>query len=388
MCRRWPAALLLSTFLLACCPAAYGQSSSSALINEALDKQVKLNISNQTIPQAIQKIADETGVRIEVSPRVYDLLPWGEQTTINAKIENQTLRGALAAITRKLGLTFELKDEAVELQPLPSLRRLGRRATVDELGVLDLLARAPLEPTTDRPSVKQLLAAVDGKLEAAKSTFAIENRAFGDNAGSVQIPVARNATLLDALEAIPQNSDATWYPWGSTLVVQEKADHYRDQLGKTFTARYNGVDIAQVLSELSSRSGVPFVIEPGAVQRIPQDARIVKLTLDAAPIQQALENIAGFTGLAWSVSDKGVYIWNPSTAGANQTREPSVGLLTLDNGVQVVLRESQVPPDLREYIRHKTEQQFEKMRVQMKEEGFKPTSQPTTKPASKPSEDL
>ena len=387
MRRRWlAAAVLLSLFVLACSPAAFGQSSS-ALINEALDKQVKLSIANQTIPQAIQKIADETGVRIEVSPRVYDLLPWGEQTTINAKIENQTLRGALVAITRKLGLTFELKDEAVELQPLPALRRLGRRATVDELGVLDLLARTPLEPQGDRPSVKQLLAAIDSKLEAAKSTFAIENRAFGDNGTAVQIPVARNASLLDALEAIPQNSDATWYPWGSTLVVQQKADHYRDQLGKTITVRYNGVDIAQVLSELSTRSGVPFVIEPGAVQRIPQDARIVKLTLDAAPIQQALENIAGFTGLAWSVSDKGVYIWNPST-GTNQTREPGVGLLTLDNGVQVILRESQVPPDLREYIKHKTEQQFEKMRVQMKEEGFKPSSQPTTKPASRPSEDL
>ncbi len=376
---RW----LIASLLLVISPGAFGQSSS-ALINEALDKQVKLNIANQTIPQAIQKIADETGVRIDVAPRVYDLLPWGEQTTINAKIENQTLRGALAAITRKLGLTFELKDEAVELQPLPALGRLGRRATVDELGVLDLLSRTPLGPQNDRPTLKQLLAAVDSKLEAAKSAFAIENRT--DNADR-QIPVARNATLLDALEAIPQNTDATWYPWGSTLVVQPKADHYRDQLAKTITLRFNGVDISQVLSELSVRAGVPFVIEPGAVQRIPQDARIVKLTLDAAAIQQALENIAGFTGLAWSVSDKGVYIWNPSTA-SNTTREPSVGLLTLDNGVQVVLRESQVPPDLREYIRHKTEQQFEKMRVQMKEEGFKPTSQPTTKPASRPSEDL
>ena len=63
--------------------------------------------------------------------------------------------------------------------------------------------------------------------------------------------------------------------------------------------------------------------------------------------------------------------------------------------MQVVLRESQVPADLREYIRHKTNQQFEKMREMMKEEGFKPTAPatqpaatPTTKAATKQGEDL
>jgi len=87
------------------------------------------------------------------------------------------------------------------------------------------------------------------------------------------------------------------------------------------------------------------------------------------------------------VNDKGVYIWNPSTGSANN-REPTIALLTLDNGMQVVLRESQVPPDMREYIKHKTEQQLEKVRQMMKEEGFKPASQPATRPTTKQSEDL
>ncbi|HYO10316.1 MAG TPA: hypothetical protein VER17_15210 [Tepidisphaeraceae bacterium] len=368
-------------FLLAAASLPAIAQSSSALINEALDKQVKLNIANQTIPQATQTIANETGVRIDVDPQVWQLLPWGEQTTINAKIENQTLRGALQAITRKLGLTFELKDEAVELQPLPALRRLGRRANVDELAVLDLLSRTPLEAQADRVPVRQLLASVDAKLEAAKSPFAVENRAFGDDAGSLQVPVARNAMLLQALEAIPSSTEATWYPWGQTLVVRPKVDHMRDQLARAITVRFNGVDVSQVLAELQTRSGVPFVIEPGAVQRIAQDSRVIKLVLDNAPVQQALESIAGYTGLAWSVNNNGVYIWNPQQAGT-AAREPTIGLLTLDNGVQVILRESQVPPDLREYVRHKTEQQFTKIREQMRDEGFKPTSRPTTAPAA------
>ena len=58
-------------------------------------------------------------------------------------------------------------------------------------------------------------------------------------------------------------------------------------------------------------------------------------------------------------------------------------------------RESQVPADLREYIKHKTNQQFEKIREMMKEEGFKatapatqPAATPTTKAATKQVEDL
>ena len=88
----------------------------------------------------METIKQTTGVPIIAAAGVYDLLPWGEQTNISAKIQNQTLRGALEAITRKLGLTFVLQDEAVELQPMPALKRLGRRASVEELDLLDALA--------------------------------------------------------------------------------------------------------------------------------------------------------------------------------------------------------------------------------------------------------
>jgi hypothetical protein len=274
----------------------------------------------------------------------------------------------------------------VQIKPLPALQRVGRRATVDELAVLDLLARTPMDPIGDRPTVKQLLDAVDAKLVANKSPFAVESR-INDSVANTHVSVARNATLLDALETIPQTTDATWYPWGQTLVVQPKADQIRGQLQKTITRRFSHTDIAQVLSELQSAAGVDFIIEPGAVQRIPGESRNVDLTFQDVPVHQALESIAGYTGLAWTVNAQGVYIWNPST-GTGGSREPSVGLLQLDNGMQIVVRESQVPPDLREYLRHKTQQQFDKMRQQMKDEGFKPSTQPATAPATQKGEDL
>ena len=381
--------LLFACALLVAASSAFAQQpKTSALINEELDKLAEFQLSG-TLPQAIKEITNKTGVPIEITPQTYDLLPWGEQTTINAKIANQTLRKALEAITRKLGLTLELRDEAIEIKPLPALRRLGRRATVDELAVLDLLSRTDLKLDAERPTVKQILAAVDNRLDELKSPFAVENRAQADAILDAPVAVARNATLLTALEAIPQATDATWYPWGNTLIIRPKADHVRDMLGKTITRSWNGVDVSQVLAELANLSGVSFVIEPGAVQRISGDSRNIRLVLENAPISQALESIAGFTGLAWSVNDKGVYIWNAGN-GSGQSREPSIGLLTLDNGIQVVLRESQVPADLREYVKYKTNQAFEKMRQQMKDENFHPTTQPaaTTAPTTRRRDDL
>jgi hypothetical protein len=358
----------------------YAQNSS-ALINAALDKQIQINSAAKTpLPQIMQDITKDTGVRIIASPDVWELLPWGDQTAIAAKIENQTLRQALEAITRKLGLTFVLQDEAVEIQPLPALRRLGRRASLQELDVLDLLASTPLGATATQTSIKELLALIDSKLDAAKSPFAVENRSGADQ----PIPIARNASMLDALEAITKNTAITWYPWGKTLVVVPKEEPIRNQLSKTVSVRFPDVDVSQVLNELASRAGIPFTIEPGAIQRIAPESRKVNLVLTNATIQQALESLAGFTGLSYTVNDKGVYIWNESKSTAGSSREANFGLLTLDNGMQVLIPQSQVPADLREYLKSKTTQHFDKIRQMMKEEGFKPpaTQPATTKPAS------
>lgn len=373
MIRVWTIGLVL----LVCAPL-LGQNTS-ALINEALDKLVKLDLDT-TLPVAMRAIGEQTGVTIEASPAVWDLLPWGEQTPIKARIEGLTLREALDAIARKLGLRFVLKEHVVQLQPVPALARLGRRSTLQELDALDLLASTPMKLGTDRPVVAQLLEAVDQKLLDGKTPFAIENRAGSAARADQQIFVPRNATVMDALESLVAETRATWYPWGKSIVIVSKEDQIRNQLSKQITIRFNGVDVQQVLTELAQRSGVDFAIEPGAVQRIAPEFRTVRLNLVDAPIRQALDSLAGFTGLGYAVRDDGVYIWNASSSPGAGSREPMIGMLQLDNGMQIVVRESQVPPDMQEYLRVKTRKELEKIRQMMREEGFKPATQPATRP--------
>jgi hypothetical protein len=361
---------------------------ASALINQALDQPMKNYSLDTTLPQAINKISNDTGVKIKEDPIIWDLLPWGRDTTVKATFSNVTLREALDVITRKLGLTMTLRDQAVEIGPMPALKRLGQRSGRDELRALDLLASKQLGLETDHPTIRKLLEAIDLKLAAEKEVqIAIENR-IGDTVSPERtIFVPRNATLMDALESLPKETRATWYPWGKTIVVVSKDEPTRRQLSKPLTIRpgERGMDISTVLTEIATRTGVMFEIQPGVLAAIPLEQRTVRGVMDNAPAQQILEVIAGATGLAYSIQDEKVMI--TSAAPDPNRREPNIGFVQLDIGMQVLVPVSQVPPDLREFIKFKMQKEIARMRKMMEEEGFKPssTTQPTTIGAPAPS---
>ncbi len=365
-------------------PPATPPKDSSGLINEALDKPVEVELKT-TLPNALQEIKNRTGVPIELAPGVLDLLPWGEQTNLDVKIANQTLRQAISAIARTLGLTYVLTPESVELRPMPALQRLGRRATVDELKVLDLLASTQLGLDKSRPTLLELVDAIDQKLVALKSDFSIEYRADASlRKEPPAVTVPRNATMAQALDAIAKDTPLAWGPWGHSVLIKSKESWTRDQLEKLVTRRFDAQDVGQVLSDLADYSGVDFTIEPGSLQRISAQSRTITLILENRSVAQVLELIAGFTGLSYSVNEKGVYIWNQSAGGpaGSSSQDPVVAMLSIPGSdVQVMLRQSDVPDDVRQYIKQSRGKAVDKLREMMKKEGFKPATQPTTKPA-------
>src|SRR5207302_8083419 len=134
-------------------------------------------------------------------------------------------------------------------EPIPALRRLARRSTANELALLEALSKENLEPS-GQMSVKALLDAVDAKLKASKSEFVVQRPSPDSINLDAQLNVPRNSMLLDALEKMSDQTSATWYPWGKSVVVLSKPDEVKRQLARTITVRYNGVDVAQVLTEL------------------------------------------------------------------------------------------------------------------------------------------
>ena len=261
---------------------------TSALINQQLDQPFELTLKDTPLPQALKQIGNATGVRIDPTESVYALLPWGDQTTINAKIANQSLRERAHRDHEKARADVCPEGRPRRASPGPGAARLGRRATLPELGILDTLSSTPLNFGSEKAKIPALLEAIDQKLVESKSDFAIENR-LGDHFNDRVITIPRNATLSDALEAIPEQTEGTWYPWEKSIVIVPKEEQIRNQLNKTISVRWDSVDIEQVLQELSQRSGVPFSFEAGALQRVPPEFRKVRLVLQEVPIKQALE---------------------------------------------------------------------------------------------------
>jgi hypothetical protein len=381
----------LSIFAILVAPPARSAQDSSALINEALDKPVKVELKT-TLPNALREIKNRTGVPIELAPGVLDMLPWGDQTNLNVTVENQTLRQAIAAIARSLGLVHVLTPEAIELRPMPALQRLGRRATVDELKVLDLLASNPLNlDKQPKPTLTELLEAVDARLLQIDGNYMVERRDNNAVKDSQVIPVPRGATLADALDAITKETKLGWGPWGRSVLVKPKDAWVRDQLGKRITRRFVATDVGQVLSDLADFSGVELRFEPGALQRVPAQARTVTLDVENKPVGQVLETIAGFTGLICTADARGIFVGVPAGAGpGGSSQDPVFAMMTLpDSGIQVMIRQSELPDDLRQFLRDRKSKEFEKLRELMKEAGFKPaTTQPSTTQKDEEPKDL
>jgi hypothetical protein len=288
------------------CPVIAQEPSSSALISQALDKQVdRLNVQGGLL-DVTRQIEIQTGVRVEATRAVYDALPWGPDTSISVNMRNMTLRQALDDIAQHLGLVVTLGNEAVILQPTPALRRLGRRATLAEIQSLDLLASTPLSPPGAAMTVGQVLSAVDQKLMDAQSTFSIEDRAFDAQTSQKTLNVPRNATLMDAMDLISDQTDGTWYPWGHNIVVVAKAEATRQLLSKRIMLRFRDAPLQQVLLDLQAQSGTTFQMSPGALQQVPAAYSRVTLVLEDASIDQALQSISGVTGLKFTPAADGV----------------------------------------------------------------------------------
>src|SRR5206468_3878651 len=133
----------------------------------------------------------------------------------------------------------------------------------------------------DKLTVQQLVDAVDQKLAASKSTFAVEFRPGDQLKADAPVNVPRNASVAEALESLTKDdrTDATWYPWGKSIVIVPREQVVLQQLRKTINRRFNNTELSQVLTELSQAAGIDFELEAGALQRVPPEFRRITLLL-------------------------------------------------------------------------------------------------------------
>lgn len=271
-------------------------SNLDVAVEQALDEKYDLDIRDKSLLAAFDEITHRSGVRIVIDEDSLDRLPYGEQTKLTVTIKGASLREVLTALLRPLGLVYQVRKNAVQVTAGAPLRRIVRRATWEELDLLRKLTESPWSDSFwDSLNVQFQDGGPDGKLN--KATFAALARDVG--AGP----------MTEVLYNVCNRLGLIWYPASDRIVILSKQRQAERQLSRKVSLRFFRTPLMDVLLDLGREADMLVKLEPGAIASIPAHlAQNFSLTLENYSVRQALEVIAGTTGLAYFVEPDGIRI--------------------------------------------------------------------------------
>ncbi len=362
-------ALILSLSLAA------GAADSKPIgVQEALDKPVKLKLTDARVADVLARLVDETGAKFVLDERTYEYLPYGDQTKLNVTLDGYTLREALTPLLIRQGLTWSVQGNAIRIGPSDTLFRMNRRATFEELTVLGKLHTAKIEKPKTGGSVIDQLRKVTGRgdLEIRYSRSIQEQ---GDTAAAeVAALKALPATPVAYLNRLCQGNAWSWHLRENKIRVITARHQLGRQLRRKVTLKYRRADLTDVIVDLARQARIKLTMTPGVMNLLPAETRNnFNLGMAEATIREALEVIAGATGLQFDRTDEGIVVkaseFLKTAATQPTTRKRSAYFVQIPvkgpDGTTMMLfvRPEELPAD----VRKKIEAARDKYIVQLRE---------------------
>jgi hypothetical protein len=330
------------------------------LVEAALDEKItqRIEIPEQPIRDALAELEKTTGLHFELHQMAIDWMPYGEQTRLSIVIQDMSVRRALERIFAGLGLAMRVADNRVLVEPGPVLDRLGRRLTIDEVGLLQKLASQPWS------ALKPEDFAVEFRIPSGK-----------ENPQQVFEQAMRDGPPVDALtqlETATQRLGWLWVPAGKTIVVYSRVDDIQQRLDRPLDLNYQRVSLDNLLLDLGKRIDVTIHFEPGALQKVAARERHIDLVQRGTTVRQVLELITGNTGLWYEVVEDGVVVGAKPAAGPGSeppAEQPQrvVAILRVPVGtdgttIDFLIRADELPPEFKALRDRKLPQVIEELR--------------------------
>lgn len=322
------------------------QTDLQPLIEQVLDEPIELTVENVSLADAFAQVSDKTGVSIRMPDEAYGLLPYGRATQVTATLENVTLRQGLRQILARLGMVYVVTPTGLEVVPTPGLQRLGRRASWPELETLQWLN------ATEFVDQEEPLTALRKRVqfhvtEAAPWDLLVgEIRKVGAGSGE------------DVLEAACEALGWSWYVWDNGIVVVSLKEQMKRQLDTMISVRMTNRSLTEVLRNVGRQAGILIRLGPGVSDALPvQTRKSFSLLADNVSAVEALEEIAGLTGLTYRVDAEGVVFELPSgfmgEGRSTRSTDPFVGKICVPDPtgtfqIELVVRESDLSPEVNE----------------------------------------
>ncbi|MDM8007261.1 MAG: hypothetical protein QUV05_14070 [Phycisphaerae bacterium] len=285
------------------------EDESAVRVIQALDRPVDLNVTDAPILEVLQSLAESADVLIEMETGTLDLLPYGSKTLMSATIEHRSLKESLTALLRPLGLVFEAETDRILIAPTQPLRRMARRATWEELAMLDKLYSTPWS--------SELFDSLQFQFQDARAGYADANP---ERLAEATRGVGAGQQAAEVLELACDKYGWAWAPSGDVITIMSKTRAIERQLNKRVTVQYVQISLEQALLDLTRRAGVSMEMEPGALASLPPHVfERFPLFMEAATIRQVLEWICGLTGLSFSIEPNGIRVSGNKVATTSNT---------------------------------------------------------------------
>jgi hypothetical protein len=331
------------------------------LVEAALDQKVaqKIEISERPIREALTALEKATGLHFELAPNALEGMPAGDQTRLSLVIADMSVRDALRRIFDGLGLALRVDNDKVIVEPAPVLDRLGRRLTIEEVGLLQKLAAGPWS------SLKPEDFAIEFRLSPKGDPQKAFEQAMREGPA---------ASALAKLEEVTQGMGALWVPKGHTIVIYGREEDVQQRLDRPLDLSYRKTPLDELLLELGKRIGITVHFQPGVLRNVDARERNVELVQRGISARQALELIMGSTGLVYEVVEDGIVVSMPPAGGAQPSADSEAGakgkvvaILRVPVGtdgttIDFLIREADLPAEFKDLFKQKMPQVIEILR--------------------------
>lgn len=328
-----------------------------------IDQKIpQISVQGAQIADALAEIGRQANVKIVVDEASLELLPWGRETKLaDVTATEASLREILPQVLGPIGLTYEIRSGEVQVMATEPLKRMCRRATWEDLKLLQ--QAAALEYTPENFKQFKLQFRITSKVDAATM---LEN----------QLAKAGRGSIAEMLEVATGSLGWVWFPDGDHFVIRTQQAQIANRMARRVTVRYANTPLARILIDLSEKAETQFVLEPGMMLKLPPNTvQSYTLLLQSASIRQALELICAETGLKYEIDREVVKIGISDALaeggkGAGQRNTPYVGKIAVPSAdgsytLEFLIRADELPPDILDARNQMIEEIIQKMRKDM-----------------------
>lgn len=362
--------LLIPALLFILPPTAGAQTPTD--VAAAIDRKVEaLTVKDAVIADALADIGNQAGVKFTLDEQSLELLPWGPQTRLaSVNITNASLREILPQLLGAIGMTYEVRADDIFVFASDPLKRINRRATWQELQLLQRCRETRYSPEN---------------LKDFDLQYRISSKVDAANMLSHQLTKSGNGSMADMLEVATASLGWVWFPNDGAIVIRTQQAQIANRLARRISVRYTATPLARVLMDLSDKAETAFVLEPGMMLKLPPNTvQSYTLLLQSTSIRQALELICAETGLKYEIEREVVRIGlsdalHEGGKQASVRASPYVGKIAVPSAdgsytLEFLIRAEELPPDILETRDQMIEEIIQKMRRDMS------TSAPMTSP--------